>query len=397
MDHLPGTGAALIAPWDPSFDDETGIQRGPPLLFHRTQFSCGSVAIRYRISHAVCGADGCLHLYQDLCEIYHKLSRGDIGVLDVPPHIIPMGADWIINCDDQKRATLAPPVLYLPSSKPGEGPAKSTVTSDTSQEQEPPIPITGSYMHYTPVDLAPPKADATCPNDSLSWVSTFEALLASIWQATYRANARFAASKARGVPCGDPLPRSQRPTPSLRTSINVALPSRLDLAGHNKGMVKSHYFPNAVVPVFFTVSDESDDPDGLDMWDAPLWKLARFIHRRMRERDVAHALEVINGMCELPDKRLANVDFTLFAGSFVISDWRQYDIYGERTALDDVEARLAGPPFTEVWAVDGFATFLKAREKGALEDYLNGGIDVRYTVNEAAQRVMGGWLEGVGP
>ncbi|KAH7628934.1 hypothetical protein B0T09DRAFT_359036 [Sordaria sp. MPI-SDFR-AT-0083] len=82
MDHLPGTGAALIAPWDPSFDNETGIQRGPPLLFHRTQFSCGSVAIGYRISHAVCGADGCLHLYQDLCEIYHKLSRGDIGVLD---------------------------------------------------------------------------------------------------------------------------------------------------------------------------------------------------------------------------------------------------------------------------------------------------------------------------
>ncbi|CCC14065.1 unnamed protein product [Sordaria macrospora k-hell] len=114
MDHLPGTGAALIAPWDPSFDNETGIQRGPPLLFHRTQFSCGSVAIGYRISHAVCGADGCLHLYQDLCEIYHKLSRGDIGVLDVPPHIIPMGPDRIINCDDQKRATLDPPVLYLP-------------------------------------------------------------------------------------------------------------------------------------------------------------------------------------------------------------------------------------------------------------------------------------------
>ena len=69
---IPDTQAmnpSLMPPWDADFDNETGIQRGPLLLIQRTQFRCGTVAIGYRISHAVCGPEGCIQLYHDFCHI----------------------------------------------------------------------------------------------------------------------------------------------------------------------------------------------------------------------------------------------------------------------------------------------------------------------------------------
>ncbi|KAJ4386918.1 hypothetical protein N0V85_007918 [Neurospora sp. IMI 360204] len=411
MLKLPRTGEALIAPWDPSFDDETGIQRGPLLLIQRTQFKCGSVAIGYRISHAVCAAEGCIHLYQDLCGIYRKLSRDDVGVLDLPPHIIPFGADRITTDDaDQVHwATDHPPFGYIVSPQPGEalgGDAdkhmKSTSTSDTAQDAH--TPIVATYLHFSPEDLARLKVDATIPNDEDSWVSTFEALVAHLWQRTHQARVRLASYHAHrmmtGHPRGIPLSKDYLPTPSLWTSINFAHPSRLDLAGQNKGMGKSHYFPNAILPVFFTAPE--DDvllEDAFDLWDAPLWQVAKLIHERMRHPEttsIEYALAVANWMCDLPDKRLAKFDFNLFGEwCFVNTDWSKYELYGERTALD-IRAILAAPPLTKASNFDGFTTFLKARERGREVHWLAGGIDVMLTMNEAASKYWDGWLEDLG-
>ncbi|KAK3398531.1 transferase family-domain-containing protein [Sordaria brevicollis] len=407
MGKLPGTGEALIAPWNPSFDDETGIQRGPLLLIQHTQFKCGSVAIGYRISHAVCAAEGCIHLYQDLCEIYRKLSRGDeIGVLDLPPHIIPFGADRIITASPDAEG-LDPPVGYLVSSQPGDALGddadkhmKSTVvTSHIAQDDDAEQSIAGTYLHFSPEELARLKASATSPDDDGSWISTFEALVAYLWQRTHRARVHIASTTSDEAqqrlrtghhPRGVPLPGTDcLPTPSLWTNVNFALPSRLDLAGQKTGMGKSHYFPNAHLPVFFTLPNAEDDDwsrwaglleDGIDLGDAPLWQVARLVHQVVRDPGTSstqYALGVIYWMCDLADKRLAKVDFNLFADwCFVNTDWSKWELYGVRTALD-VEAALAGPPFTKVSRLDGFTTFIKARE----------GIDVRFTLNEAAMRV----------
>lgn len=147
-------------------------------------------------------------------------------------------------------------------------------------------------------------------------------------------------------------------------------------------MGKSHYFPNAVLPVFLTVAED----DTIDLYDAPLWQVAKLVHEAIRHpqtASTAYALAVTNWMCDLPDKRLAKVDFNLFARwCFVNTDWSKYELYGERTALDRVEAVLAAPPFTAISRLDGFTTFVQARERG--------GIDVRLTMNKAAS----GSLEG---
>ncbi|EGO51344.1 hypothetical protein NEUTE1DRAFT_132326 [Neurospora tetrasperma FGSC 2508] len=400
MTNLPGAGEALIPPsfpteamlattahWDPSFDEEAGIQRGPLLLIQRTQFKCGGVAIGYRISHAVCAAEGCIHLYQDLCEIYRKLSRGEAGILDRLPHIISFGADRITTPNEEAKnhAMEHPPLGYLVSSQPDEalgGDAdkhmKSTVSSDTAV-QEHPIAIADTYLHYSPFELANLKIKATNPNDPDSWVSTFEALLAHLWQQTHQARVRAASDQAHRMPTGDP---KSVPTPSFWTNINFSHSNRLDLAGQSKGMGKSHYFPNAVLPVFLTVAED----DTIDLYDAPLWQVAKLVHEAIRHPETAsteYALAVTNWMCDLPDKRLAKVDFNLFARwCFVNTDWSKYELYGERTALDRVEAVLAAPPFTAISRLDGFTTFVQARERG--------GIDVRLTMNKAAS----GYLEG---
>ncbi|KAK3500490.1 hypothetical protein B0T13DRAFT_398171 [Neurospora crassa] len=345
MNNFPGAGEALIPPsfptvsppsaaglattaahWDPSFDDETGIQRGPLLLIQRTQFKCGGVAIGYRISHTVCAAEGCIRLYQDLCEIYRKLSRGEDGVLDLPPHIIPFAADQITNPheESQNHAIENPPLGYLVSSHPGEalgGDAdkhmQSTVSSDTAV-QESPISITDTYLHYPPSELANLKIKATNPDDPDSWVSTFEALLAHLWQQTHQARFRAASDQAHRVPTGDP---KSVPTPSFWTNINFSHSNRLDLAGKRMGMGKSHYFPNAVLPVFLTVAED----DTIDLYNAQLWQVAKLVHEAIRHPETAtteYALAVTNWMCDLPDKRLAKVDFNLFARwCFVNTDW----------------------------------------------------------------------------
>jgi hypothetical protein len=97
-------------------------------------------------------------------------------------------------------------------------------------------------------------------------------------------------------------------------------------------------------------------------------QLARTLHGLIQARDAEQARHTLQWIAAQPDKSRIKLDFRYGNGSFMVSQWNKFDMYG---GVDfDLDAQgnsirpaLVWPPFTPISLVDGLAYFLATEEQ----------------------------------
>jgi len=232
--------------------------------------------------------------------------------------------------------------LYLPeidSVETSSAFAPPTVQPPTSSIS---FPITGRVLRFSAQELGAIKSHAT---EGVSWVSTFEALSAHLFQCLYRARLRLMRDtrSEQGKVLSDIMPE---PLSNFLTPVNMRPADRLGLP--------PRYFHNAVETHFFTL------PPSILM-NSPLSQIAKAIHDCLQE---THPLETDKTLCWIaaqPDVGRIKHRFVYGAGSVMISQWCKMDIYSA-TAFEEVPI-LVAPPFTPISLVDGLAYFVDTEEQ----------------------------------
>ncbi|KAJ7108463.1 transferase [Mycena crocata] len=346
MSSLPGAGNALLAPFDPSPD---AVCRGPLLTVQHTRFACGGVALGVRLHHSICDGDGFFQLVSDLAEIYRGIHDStSTPLLAHPPHIRPYMAEvrgGNVTPEERAAALDFKPTLFY--SEP-VGAATATLWVP------PPDPVIGRFLRFSSTQLKALKARATDPSGS-SWVSTFEALAAYLYQRVYKARLQLRVT--------DPTLPALSP-PDFFTPVNLrsqlALPPR--------------YFPNAL---FATSAPLPTDI----LAHGPLWQVARAVHDLLRGPSTTQTADIdgtLRWLALQPDLRAVRLSFRYGSGSFVISQWNKFDMYGG--AVFDVPPVLVSPPFTPSSLLDGLAYTLPGGEVG-VEGGDKGAIEVNMSLS----------------
>ncbi|KAL6054710.1 Transferase [Balamuthia mandrillaris] len=382
MKDLPAAGNALLAPFDPTLE---GVCRDPIFVVQHTRFACGGVALGVRLHHIVCDADGFFRLVHDLAEIYRGVraseTKGDpssgIGVLARPPHIRSyLWELWDMTPEERQAALDVQPAHYYVESSDhaavvaAEGASTSAAEPPASAVPPAQPPVIGRVLRFSGRELDALKAHATDPSGG-SWVSTFEALSAHLYQSVYRA--RLWLRTAQGVPLSAAVSEVSR---EFLTSVNWRGRDRLDLP--------PRYFPNAC---FIPYSGLPHDV----LADGPLWQVAKALHDWTRALSPEKARQTLRWIAAQPDKTRVKIDFC-FQNSFMVSQWCKFDMYvGVDFDVDEhgeaVLPALVGPPFTPILLVDGLAYFL------ATEEQLQGGtapqsIDVNLALSEPLWAIL---------
>ncbi|GKZ31871.1 hypothetical protein AbraIFM66950_000782 [Aspergillus brasiliensis] len=241
---LPDSGNALLPFFDSTME---GVCRDPILAIQHTRFACGSVAIGIRIHHIVCDACGFFQFVHDLAQLYRALepngrSGDDTGTptLPSPPDICSYLRDSDSMTPEEHQAALE----YNPSSYyVDENPSTDPETEPPAPPNQPaPPPVLSRVLRFSSPKLQELKAQATDPNGR-DWISTNDALVAYLYQLTYRA--RLQHLTAQGVPETTAL--NQLST-GIFSSINMRSPTRLNLS--------PRYFPNCVYCVYMYLQPE---------------------------------------------------------------------------------------------------------------------------------------------
>ncbi|KAH7025500.1 transferase [Macrophomina phaseolina] len=314
LSDLPDGGNALLAPFEPSFE---AICRDPILTIQHTRFACGSVALGVRALHTVFDADGFFRLMRDLAEVYRT------GTLAKPPHIRPYLAELLEDMTEEDRhaALQFNPPLH---SARAEDIIRDLATNP-STDAPPPPPATGRVLRFSSSALSALKAQATEPEGN-SWVSTFDALSAHLWQRIYRARTRLLLQEGRS-----PLGLSR----DFLTSVNYR--ARL-------GVPPTSPF-NCIMTPYTSLSHEA-------LTTAPLRRIATTIHRLTRSVTPQEAEKTARWIAAQPDVRRITWGFDARSGSTMISAWNKFDMYAS-TAFDALPPALVAPPFTPISLVDG--------------------------------------------
>jgi hypothetical protein len=122
-----------------------------------------------------------------------------------------------------------------------------------------------------------------------------------------------------------------------------------------------HYFPNAVLCRITTLPSDI-------LTNGSVGQLARTLHGLIQARDAEQARHTLQWIAAQPDKSRIKLDFRYGNGSFMVSQWNKFDMYG---GVDfDLDAQgnsirpaLVWPPFTPISLVDGLAYFLATEEQ----------------------------------
>lgn len=267
MAKLPDCGAALVPPFTPIVGE---VCNDSILAIQHTRFACGSVSLGFRLHHIACDAEGLFQLVRDLAEIYRgvriaELNGGvnfEAGILAVelshPPHIHSYLAELSDMSPEAREEALKfrPSLFTLGPSHGGKTAGNEAVTEYTTASSQP--KFTGRTMRFSPEELKALK-DLAADLAGLGRISTFDALSAHIYQHIYQARMRLQDHLANS--CSQELDYSELPRGFL-TSVNVRRPDRLNLP--------AHYFPNAVVTIFKTLSHD-------DLAIAPLSRIAKVL------------------------------------------------------------------------------------------------------------------------
>lgn len=359
---LPEGGNTLFAP----FDFVDGIFRDPVMTVQHTRFQgCGSVFIGVRILHKLCDADGIFQVVRDLAEIYRKMGDGaNQPELDKKPTIVPwlaeVSASTMKQEEVEKALKFQPELFYL--EKPVVEASGDIVLfpSEETAASRPPPPVTGRFMRFSGPELAALKQLATEP-DGKSWVSTFEALTAHLYQRVHVARLEL---RRR-----DPLQAPLSP-PDFLTPVNIR--SRLPLP--------PKYFGNALITTFIQPSSET-------VARAPLWEIAKLIHEMTRTPGSNDKTELENShkwIALQPDKSIIRQGFRFGNGCFMASQWNKVDVF-EGTTFDS-RPILVSSPFTVISLVDGLVYYLATEEQGTEKD--TGAIDVNMSLSDPLWAIL---------
>ncbi|KAJ5332816.1 hypothetical protein MYU51_009017 [Penicillium brevicompactum] len=344
---LPDCGNALTPPFDPTIE---GICRDPIFAVQRTRFSCGGVALGIRLHHIVCDASGFFHLVKDLAEIYRNLTGSENPVLLSAPEIRSYLRHPNLMPDDEQQEAIEfePSIFCLNESNDAEqsNPGPKTEVSDTPSKIT--GKVTGRVLRFTGSQLKHLKDLATDP-EGASWVSTFEALSAYLYQQVYRARVHL--MKSHGVPSSE-----------IASCFSRGFWGSIDLRGPTRLNLPERYFPNAVAPLILSESSHELLADG------PLSQVAGALHTVVRAFDPKKMDKEMKWVALQPDKSRIKVKFNFSGGNFTVSQWSKHDMYtGVDFDADEnkspVHPALISPPLTEISRVDGLALILSTEEQ----------------------------------
>ncbi|KZT58580.1 hypothetical protein CALCODRAFT_494674 [Calocera cornea HHB12733] len=363
LQQLPGSGNALLAPFNPAFQ---AVCNDPLFAVQHTRFACGGVSLGVRVLHTIADADGFFQLVRDLAEIYRGLLEAEktgnptsaVPVLAQMPHFKPYMSELMggnMTTEEQQTALAYKPSLFHieeDGKTASEGQAMPETMAEIGDKvtMAPEAPTTGHFLRYTGNELQDLKDRATDPSGK-GWVSTFEALSAHFYQCVHRARVEL---RAKDPSFGDISPTDFLTSVNLRTALGPDLPPR--------------YFPQAVFAPWVFIPPEI-------LADGPLWKVAKYAHDMMRG-PAAGSRDSINGtlrwIAAQPNKSKIQSGFRFGSGSFMISQWSKTDMYSGATF--DTRPILVSPPFTAISLVDALLYTLPTEDQGTPND--TGDIDV---------------------
>lgn len=343
MLDLPQGGNDLLPPYDASPD---GVCRDPLLSIQHTTFACGAVALAVRVRHCLCDAGGFFQLVSDLAELYRGEGADGQSArtgLAVPPCFRSFMSELCGETisEEARRDALAfqPSSMFLepPSSAASVHPADLAPAAPTLVVT--PAPTTGRVLYYSASSLALLKTEATSATPG-SWVSTFEAVSAHLYQRVHVARLRLRALSPTNP---SSLPLDFLTPASLRAFLALA----------------PHYFPNALSTLSTTLPN---------LATASLPSLATAVH------ELTHAPPVLTSdtarwIAAQPDKSLIRDRFRYSEWSLMLSSWAKFDMYAG--ARFETEPSLVGTPFTAISTLDGLGYLLPdGRGEGGLALYL---------------------------
>ena len=364
MPNLPAAGNALLAPFDATLE---GVCRGPIFTVQHTRFACGGVALGVRLLHTVCDADGFFQLVRDLAKLYRGVRSSEMnddptsGVPSLvhPPHIrsymSELSGDNMTPGEQLAALDFQPSLFYIEPSADAEGSSASDASSSASF---PSPPVVGHFLRFSSRELNALKAHATNPNDSPSsdsWISTFDALSAHLYQRVYRARLQLREKD---------LNQAELSPPDFLTPVNI----------RNRLGLPPRYFPDALFCVYTTLP--------LDILaNGPLWQVAKALHDLTRTASTNSKEEMnqsLRWIAVQPDKQKIRQGFQYGNGSFMVSQWNKVDLYVG--TIFDVRPVLVSTPFTPISLLDGLVYFLPTEEQGTGGD--TSAIDVNMSLSE---------------
>lgn len=377
MSNLPAAGNVLLAPFDATLE---GVGRDPIFTVQHTRFRCGGVALGVRLLHTVCDADGFFQLMRDLAELYRGVRSSEIDgdstshfpSLAHPPHIRSCMSELSggnITLEERLAALdFQPSLFYVERSADVEGGAAAVASSTSSvipSFPPSPPPVVGRFLRFSHRELNALKGHATDPNGSTlsdSWISTFDALSAHLYQRVYRARLQLHAKDSN---------QGELSSPNFLTPVNLR--NRL-----GRDCLPSRYFPNALFCPHITLSHDV-------LANGPLWQVARALHDLTRTISTTSKDELnqsLRWIAMQPDKKKIRQGFQYGNGSLMVSQWNKFDMYAG--TVFEVGPVLVSPPFTPVTLIDGLAYFLPTEEQGTAAAAAGdtGAIDVSLALNQ---------------
>lgn len=370
LTNLPDDGNALTPPFDSSIE---GACRDPILAIQHTKFACGGVALGIRLHHIVCDADGFFQLVRDIATLYRALATGEQPTLAEPPVIISYLRDLSALSPEevQEAREYKSSAFYLAGD---DTKGTEAVVSNKEPRQEKPQ-VLGRTVRFSGNSLKAIKQLATDPTGE-SWVSTFEALCAFLYQWNYHIRLQHLTSVGLcEEEAADKIARG------FWASINMRPPGRLNLS--------PRYFPNAIYPPYTSFPHKF-------LAKEPLWKVAKELHNLIHGVDAQTMAQSTRWIAVQPDKSRIRVDFTFSRGNFTVSQWSAFSMYvGVDFDVDEegtpVPPTLVGQPYTDVSRVDGLAMIhsteeesyrVLEKESGKVMDGKPCALDVKLTFAE---------------
>lgn len=335
MRLLPQEGNALFAPFDSSLE---GVPKNAILSVQHTRFRCGGVALGVRIPHRLVDAGGLFQVVGDWAFLYRALEAAPLAApaLLKTPHFLP----YLAHADGTDKAALSftPELFRLEPLTEPQTPTACAAEPTNFEAFANSRPVTGRFIRFSAQELEALKTRATAP-DKQGWISTFEALAAHLYQRIHLARLRLRRE--------DPTLPKLTATDFL-TAVNVR---------HRIGLPE-RYSSNAVIAASREVSPEL-------LEEGELWQVARKVHELTRASSVSCRREMTRSLEWIAlqeDKAMVSDGFRRGSGSFIISQWSKFDMYG----ICDFNCRpaLVSTPFTEDSLVDGLAYLLPTGGSG---------------------------------
>ncbi|KAJ3856977.1 transferase [Lentinula lateritia] len=319
---LPSGSNALFSSFDASLE---GSCQNSLFTVQHTRFACGSVALGVRIRHINCDGHGFFQFMRDLAELYRGLKSAGIPTLNQPPHVQSYMSDLEMTSDERQAALALRPSLLVVE------PEVLHPEAMTIPASAPPTPVVGCILRFSGAELKALKALATNPNDINTWVSTFEAISALLYQSVYRARFKYFEN--------DPSAMSP---PDFLTPV--------DFRGNRFSELPTSYFPNALLCLYTSLSHDV-------LAHAPLWQIAKHLHDLMRN-GVPNAQQVkgtLRWIAAQPDKRRIRSGFRYGNSSIMVSQWAKFEMYEGTDFEEGQKPILVSTPFTPISLVDGLA------------------------------------------